>query len=283
MVRSRLLVTFALTLLLVVPAIADSVAPPWASVPQNTNGVTTSPGAMNQPPTTTLPPGIATQPTAPPPAMSLPPMVRAPAMLQPPIAPSPATPAPGFGFATPGTAPPTNAQPVRQNYADELTDFGVPPQSTLQQNVGSPTPLTIPGGHVITTAEIQQAVGSNILFFDVWNSGSPHPTIPGAIPIPGAGNPGDFTDQLQQQLWQYLAQATRQQAQQPIVFFCASSSCWESYNAALRAINMGFKTVLWYRGGLAAWQASGGQFVNPGQGQNAPAQPAAQPHIGFGQ
>ena len=276
MVRLPLALMFALAPLAVTAAMADSVAPPWADVPQNTNGTSAAaaPGAMNEPPGTAQPPAPAAAPMAPPQAMSPPPMAP---MTQ------PGAPAPGFGFATPGTAPVPNAQPVRQNYADELTDFGVPPQATLQQNVGSPTPLTIPGGHVITTAEIQQAVGSNILFFDVWNSGAPHPTIPGAIPIPGAGDPGSFTDPLQQQLWQYLAQATHQQPQQPIVFFCTGSQCWESYNAALRAINMGFKMVLWYRGGLAAWQASGGQLVDPGQGQNAPAQPQAQPRIGFGQ
>ncbi len=195
-------------------------------------------------------------------------------------APAPATPAapsPGFpGFAPPSGADP--AQPARQNYADELTDFGVPPQPTLQSNVGSPTPLTLPGGHVITTAEMKQAMGTNIVFVDVWQQQA-HPSIPGAVPMPGAGNPGSFNDDTQQRLWTALAQATNRQPDRPIVFFCTGSRCWESYNAALRAVNMGFKMVLWYRGGLAAWQAAGGPMVMPGQA----APDAAPGRIGFGQ
>src|SRR5262249_16667725 len=43
----------------------------------------------------------------------------------------------------------------------------------------------------------------------------------------------------------------------PLVFFCHSSKCWLSYNAALRAIGAGYTNVLWYRGGIAAWKAAG--------------------------
>jgi rhodanese-related sulfurtransferase len=32
-----------------------------------------------------------------------------------------------------------------------------------------------------------------------------------------------------------------------------------SYNAALRAINLGYRNVLWYRGGVEAWKAGGNQ------------------------
>ena len=42
----------------------------------------------------------------------------------------------------------------------------------------------------------------------------------------------------------------------PLVFFCEGAKCWESYNAALRALKIGFTRVYWYRGGLMAWQAA---------------------------
>ena len=191
---------------------------------------------------------------------------------------------PGFGAppgASPGFgAPPPGGTAQRPNLAEELTDFGIPPQATLQANVGSETPLTIPGGHVITTMEMRQAAGSEILFIDVWNTGA-HPSLPGAILMPGAGNAGSFTDDTQQRLWTALSQLTNQQAQRPLVFFCTGPRCWESYNAALRAINMGFKTVLWYRGGLASWQAAG--LPMPARGQGAgPGAPPPQGGIGFG-
>jgi hypothetical protein len=60
----------------------------------------------------------------------------------------------------------------------------VAPKPTLEPNVGTPTPVSIPGSHLITTAEVKQAIGSNILLIDVL--GGPHPTLPGAIQAPGS-------------------------------------------------------------------------------------------------
>lgn len=196
-----------------------------------------------------------------------------------PSAAQPATPPSGFpGFGAPQAGAPA-AQPARQNFADELTDFGVPPRSTLKNTVAAPTPLTIPGGHVITTSEVRQAVGSNILFIDVWDAPA-HPSLPGAIPMPGAGSPGSFSDATQHRLWAALDRLTGHQAAHPILFFCTGSRCWESYNAALRAINMGFTMVLWYRGGLAAWHAAGLPMTTPGQAGAGGM--ANQGQVGFG-
>ncbi len=33
--------------------------------------------------------------------------------------------------------------------------------------------------------------------------------------------------------------------------------CWGSYNAALRAIRLGYTNVHWFRGGVEAWQQAG--------------------------
>ena len=37
----------------------------------------------------------------------------------------------------------------------------------------------------------------------------------------------------------------------------------ESYNAALRAMQLGYRNVLWYRGGLSAWIAANQQLQQP--------------------
>ncbi len=92
--------------------------------------------------------------------------------------------------------------------------------------------------------------------------------------IPGVGMGGSYDDDAQRALWAALGPATHMNPAQPIVFFCAGPRCWESYNAALRTLHLGFKTVLWYRGGLAAWQASGGQLVQPSEGGVQPQQSA---------
>ena len=40
------------------------------------------------------------------------------------------------------------------------------------------------------------------------------------------------------------------------MFFSRDAQHWEGYNAALRAIEMGYSGVYWYRGGIAAWKAA---------------------------
>lgn len=210
-----------------------------------------------------------------------PPFQPPPPMMQPGAAGSPSGNPAGFAppsrFGFPGAqspqTPPTQ-QPERQNIADELTDFGIPPQSQMQRNVGSPTPTTIPGGHIITTAEMRQAINTNVLIVDVL-AGPPHPSLPSALMMPGAGDFGTFEDPIQQKLWGALSQATQMNPDRPIVFLCAGSRCWESYNAALRAERMGFRMVLWYRGGLAAWQAAGFPMSQPGGNGGPP--PSARP------
>lgn len=159
------------------------------------------------------------------------------------------------------TAPAPNPLPSNQppaladSYAGELSDFGVPQQDELKQNVGSPTPLTIPGGRRVTTSEVFKFLGTEVILIDVLrdNSGG-HLTLPGAIYIPGAGDPGTFRDRIQHKLTPVLSQLTSRNANRPLLFYCEGAKCWESYNAALRAMQMGFHNVLWYRGGLSSWR-----------------------------
>ena len=42
-----------------------------------------------------------------------------------------------------------------------------------------------------------------------------------------------------------------------MIFFCLSAECWLSHNAALRATALGYANILWYRGGIEAWQQAG--------------------------
>ena len=140
----------------------------------------------------------------------------------------------------------------------ERQDYGV--QATSQLHSGAmhgPTPASIPGGQVITTkglVSLVQGQQTPYFLFDVL--GGPQ-TLPGAIPAAWTSQPGSFNDQIQQQFSQMLTQGTQGRKDMPLVFYCLSTQCWMSYNAALRAINAGFTNVLWYRGGIEAWQAAG--------------------------
>lgn len=151
-----------------------------------------------------------------------------------------------------------------ENYANELTDWGISPQSELKTEVGSQTPLIIPGGRRVTTGEVVKLINTEAVIVDVLkdNTGG-HRTLPGAIYMPGAGDPGTFRDRVQRRLSPVLAQLTSQNENRPLVFLCEGAKCWESYNAALRAMQLGYRNVLWYRGGLSSWIVAKQQLQPP--------------------
>lgn len=146
-------------------------------------------------------------------------------------------------------------------YAGELTDMGVQPKDTLESNVGSPTPLTVPGGQRLTTQDLQSLLASdrNVLMVDVLVDAH-QATIQGAHYVPAAGQPGNFNDNAQQATVSALRTLTQNAQSRPLVFFCAGAACWESYNAVLRARAAGYTQLYWYRGGLASWNAAGLPF-----------------------
>jgi len=140
----------------------------------------------------------------------------------------------------------------------ERQDFGVQPTKQLYSGqIHGPTPASIPGGQVITTKGLVALVQGNqspYLLFDVLGGAE---TLPGALPAAAASQPGNFTDQTQQQFGAFIQQRTGGRKDVPLIFYCLSTQCWMSYNAALRAINMGYTNVLWYRGGIEAWKMAG--------------------------
>ncbi|HJQ55456.1 MAG TPA: rhodanese-like domain-containing protein [Vineibacter sp.] len=171
---------------------------------------------------------------------------------EPTTAPTPPRPTPS---PTPG--------PVAGTYGEETADFGVPPQRTLQANLGSPTPTGLPAGmgRVLSTQALDNEMrkGTDFLLIDVLEA--PHQrTIIKARYIPYGGRAGSFGDLVQQQLVSELNTLTRGRTDYPIVFFCQGPRCWESYNALLRAYEAGYRNLYWYRGGLAAWSAAGLQM-----------------------
>jgi PQQ-dependent catabolism-associated CXXCW motif protein len=155
-------------------------------------------------------------------------------------------------------APALQQQASAANYAQESTDFGVSPQNALQSNLGTRTPTQIPGARVVTTTALHEAIQQRqrFLLVDAWDDNQ-HASLPGAVHIPYAGSFGSFNDKTQRALRLELTRLTGGARDYPIVFYCAGSICWESYNAALRAVAMGFSQVYWYRGGVAAWKAAG--------------------------
>lgn len=80
----------------------------------------------------------------------------------------------------------------------------------------------------------------------------PHPTIPGATWLPNTGY-----ERLSAEEEAYLAAglsaASGGRRDRPLVIFCFSD-CWMSWNAAKRAVALGYTRVHWFPDGIDAWQ-----------------------------
>ena len=219
--------------------------------------------------------------SAPPPAVSPPltPPPLTPPPVTPPVASAPAPAGPANAFVSaprmsqpqPSTSPPPALPPMavtptfalrqdtsRPFFADEDEEYGIRPQSNLQSNVSSVTPTSIPGARIVSTNQVAYEVGQNRRMVLIDSLDGNHPqTIIGAVRLPLAGQYGTFSDQFQSQLARDLSTLTQGQRDTPLVFFCLGVRCWESYNAALRAVAAGYPNVFWYRGGLQSWSAAG--------------------------
>lgn len=153
----------------------------------------------------------------------------------------------------------TNYTVADQPYADEHHDYGTPPVSSLiPVNFRRPTPVTLAGGTPIATPALHTRMTSNDPPIVVNTlEGSTTELIPGSIWMSGAGRHGNFNDAVQQQLNEHLENLTGGDRNRMLVFYCTGHDCWSAYNASLRAVNMGYRNVRWYRGGLTAWYAAG--------------------------
>jgi PQQ-dependent catabolism-associated CXXCW motif protein len=153
------------------------------------------------------------------------------------------------------SAAPALGQAKPEVYAEEEKDSGVPATKQLR-TVGyhSPTPLQIPGGRVVTTGELKALLAQNPrpYLIDVLGGGV-HTTIAGAFWMIGAGA-GDMDRDETSRFAKAIAAFAGGDKARPMVFFCVDSECWLSYNAALRAIALGYTNVMWYRGGIASWR-----------------------------
>jgi PQQ-dependent catabolism-associated CXXCW motif protein len=170
-----------------------------------------------------------------------------------------------FGAAQPFNPQSAMGNPLAALEAYERQDFGVPPSTMLHGGaMHAPTPTQVPGGQVITTAQLVQMVqgGMRPVIVDVLGS---QQSLPGAIPAPMGGAGGSFQDGNQAQFVGLLQQATGGDPSRPLVIYCLNPQCWLSYNATLRAVNAGFRQVLWYRGGIESWAQAGLPLMAAGQ------------------
>ena len=156
----------------------------------------------------------------------------------------------------------------RAMFDEETRSWGVEPTNSYRpKKFHAPTPNTIAGATVVTTGELLERMqgASPPVLVDVLN-GKSHRTLPGALWLKGAGRGSGVDDDLQEKLAAALEEATGGDKGRTVVFFCQSAQCWLSHNASLRALALGYGDVVWYRGGVKAWEAAGLPMVRSRSG-----------------
>ena len=130
----------------------------------------------------------------------------------------------------------------------------------------APVPADVPGGTTLDSAQaiVAQAQGKAI-FIDVyppkglgpdpldghWVITEERKSIPGAVWLPEVGR-GTLSDEAEDYFKRNLARLTENKPGASVVFFC-TSDCWQSWNAARRAIDWGYRQVHWFPLGTDGW------------------------------
>jgi PQQ-dependent catabolism-associated CXXCW motif protein len=134
----------------------------------------------------------------------------------------------------------------------------------------APVPATLKGAAVIDTAKAFKLWSDKTaVFIDalphapkpeglpanaVWRE-QPRSDIPGSIWLPDTGY-GALSEVTLRYFEKGLAKASGGDKQKPLVFYCLEN-CWMSWNAAKRALTMGYANIYWYPQGTDGWERAG--------------------------
>src|ERR1700691_3841175 len=143
------------------------------------------------------------------------------------------------------------------------------PDSYRQSDYRAPTPATLKGARVLTTEEaaamwrgpapasidvLPQARRPKDLPADVVWRDKPRSDIPGSLWLPDTGY-GELAPVVLDYFRRGLDKALAGR-QRSLVFYCLKD-CWMSWNAAKRALALGYADVAWYPEGSDGWTAAG--------------------------
>lgn len=148
------------------------------------------------------------------------------------------------------------------------------PANYRTNNYLSPVPSTLRGGSVLTADEAADLWNKDAaIFIDVYpHAPKPknlpagtfwrdpvHRSIEGAYWVPNVGY-GGLSDKVDAYFQTSLERLTGGERTKAVVFFCLKN-CWMSWNAAKRAVEVGYRNVLWFRDGVDGWQELGYPLV----------------------
>jgi PQQ-dependent catabolism-associated CXXCW motif protein len=138
----------------------------------------------------------------------------------------------------------------------------------------SPVPKTLSGAKVVTADEAEEIwKAKSAVFVDVFPKAPKPPNLPagtvwrdpthmsidGATWLPNVGH-GASTPEQDEYFKSRLETLTGGDKARPIIIFC-QRNCWMSWNAAKRALAMGYSNVTWFPDGSDGWQDIGNELV----------------------
>lgn len=128
----------------------------------------------------------------------------------------------------------------------------LPALLTAAEAEKTPTPETLEGGKVISAGEARALAGKEDVYFldmrKAVNYGRGH--IPGAVSTPYKWtSEGD----VKIRTGEFDISKLPGDKNATVVFYSDGPTGWKSYKAAQEAIKAGYKNVLYFRGGSAAW------------------------------
>jgi PQQ-dependent catabolism-associated CXXCW motif protein len=134
----------------------------------------------------------------------------------------------------------------------------------------SPVPLTLKGARVVDTEEAfalwskgaaafidvlpQVPRPANLPPQTIWRD-KPRNDIPHSLWLADTGY-GELHPSMQDYFRDGLQRASGGDMRAALVFYCLAD-CWQSWNAAKRALSLGYTGVIWYRDGTTGWEAAG--------------------------
>lgn len=148
------------------------------------------------------------------------------------------------------------------------------PDGYRMENFRSGVPATLRGARVLTGDEAADLWNTNgAVFVDVYPQAPKPPNLPagtfwrdpihrsieGAHWLPNVGY-GALSEEMDAYFRTRLEAVAKGRRDAPLVFFCLRD-CWMSWNAAKRALELGYTSVMWFRDGTDAWQELGYPLV----------------------
>ena len=134
----------------------------------------------------------------------------------------------------------------------------------------APTPCELPGAALVDATELKEIIDTEApVLIDVmpllrtsetdftgrWTVPEPRNNIPGSVWLPNVGH-GRLDDEMAAYFENNIKELTGGDVDRPLVFYCFID-CWMSWNAARRALEFGYRRVIWYPDGTDGWKEIG--------------------------